>query len=141
MWFAIGWLLGGTHDGQRFGRVLTFMGAWIVLPWIASWAAFSHINAPWAGYAAGLSVIAAMLAFACAPRPGPTRLALLEGMVLWCSLALLVAIVRVAFHMIGAGFVAGLVGEAEWIAIGLAAVALAGLAHWRIDAAMEGEPT
>jgi len=134
MWFAIGWLLGGTHCGQRLGRVLTAMGAWIVLPWIASWAALAHIHEPWAGYVAGLATMGAMLAFACTPRPGPTRVALLEGLVIWSTLALLVTIVRVAFHMIGAGFVATITQEWKWIGIGMASVALAALAHWRIEA-------
>ena len=139
MWFVVGWILGGSRDGRRLSRVLTVMGAWIIMPWLASTVALNAVHAAWAGYAAGFSTMAAMLAFASMPRPGPTRLALLEGLTLWCSLALIVAVVRVAFHAIGAGFVAALAGEPKWIGIGLAAVALAGVARWRIDAAMEGE--
>jgi len=139
MWFAVGWLLGGSSDGRRLGRALAIMGIWIILPWAASAFALSRLHAPWAGYAAGLSMMAAMLTFAAMPRLSRTKLALLEGLILWCTLALIVTAVRVAFHMLGAGIVAGLAGETKWIGIGMGAVALAGLARWRIEAAMEDE--
>ena len=137
--FFVGWILGGSHDGRRLSRALTVMGAWVVLPWLASMAALNAVHAPWAGYAAGLSTMAAMMGFASTPRPGPTRLALLEGLTLWCSLALIVAVERVAFHVIGAGFVAGIAGEPKWIGVGLGAVALAGFARWRLEVAREDD--
>jgi len=110
------------------------MGVWIVIPWVASAFALSRLHVPWVGYVAGLSTMAAMLAFAA----GRTNLALLEGLILWCTLALIVAAARVVVHMLGAGIAAGLAGEAKWIGIGMGAIALAGLARWRIEAAMKG---
>lgn len=139
MWLAIGWLLGGSSDGRRLERALAVMGIWIILPWAASAFALSRLHAPWAGYAAGLSMMAVMLVFAAMPRLNRTKLALLEGLILWCTLALTVVVVRVAFHMLAMGILAGLVGETKWIGIGMGSVALAGMARWRIEAAMEDE--
>jgi len=121
-----------------FSRAVMLMFVWLLLPWIGSWIAISHLHAPWAGYAAGIGTMLAMIAFACTPRPGRTRLALLEGLLLWSGLIVLVAIVRMLFAVIAEGFIAGVVAQARWIGFGLAAIALAGLARWRIDAATEG---
>ena len=137
----IGAFVGKSFAEIVFSRAVMLMFVWLLLPWLASWAAISHLHAPWAGYAAGMGTMLAMLAFACTPRPGRTRLALLEGLLLWSGLIMLVAVVRLLFAVIAEGFVAGVVAQARWIGFGLAAIALAALAQWRIDAAMEGEAT
>jgi len=137
----VGAFVGKSFAEIIFSRPVMLMVVWLLVPWIASSVAIGELHAPAAGYAAGIGTILVMLVFACMPRPGRTRLALLEGLLLWSGVIMLVAIGRLLFAVLSKGFVAGLGAELRWIGFGLGAVALAGLAQWRIDAAMEGEAT
>jgi hypothetical protein len=126
-------LLIGVFAGKTIIDVIFSRAVFLVLPWAAASAAIALVHAPAAGYVAGIAALVAMLLFATTPPLGRVRLALIEGMMVWCGLAMVIATVRLLVHMIGMGLVAGFVHELRWIAIGMGAVAVAGLAEWRFE--------
>lgn len=128
----------GAYAGKAFGeivfsRAILLMLVWCLIPWAASSAAIGAFHAPAAGYAAGIATMLALLLFATSNPRTAAREALLEGLTLWCGLAIILAVLRVMVHMIGMGPVAGLIHEARWTMFGMAAVAVAAFAGWRIE--------
>jgi len=134
----IGVFAGRTIMDVVFSRAVLLALVWALVPWAAASTAIGLVHAPAAGYAAGIAALVVMLLFATTPPSGRVRLALLEGMMVWCGLVMIVAAVRLVFHMIGMGVVSGLIHELRWISFGMAAVAVAGFAEWRFERSSSG---
>jgi len=134
----MGALLVGLFAGKSitdvvFSRTVLLALVWALVPWTAASSAIAVFHAPAAGYVAGMAAIVAMLLFATTPPFGRVRLALLKGLTIWCGISFLVSVMRVAIHVVVMGPVAGFLHEGRWIAIGMAAVAVAGFAEWRFE--------
>ena len=99
--FLVGVFAGRTILDVVFSRSVMLALAWMLIPWAAASAAIGVFHAPAAGYVAGIVALVAAVLFATTPPLGRLRLALLEGMMIWCGLTMLVAIARVAIIVAG----------------------------------------